>query len=371
MIKLSETITPCRTLVTVAAFLVSSSMAWSQSTYPDYVSVSATNTRVPQNLLALVHAQEVQEEIGVTDTNRAAFEKGLREIDKIWWPVRIQGPEKQRQIVFELESKLSSMLGSLLGESGLKRLHEIEYQSQSTRFLARPELSGHLELSTEQQKKIYDLFDETDKLARETSTANSDPKTLEKLQQARTNENKVAFESLTIKQTQLVRSLIGKTIDTLKLQRIYPLAPELHSVKKLHGEGNVELSKLRGKVVLIHFYAFQCHNCHNNFKHYKRWSEELKSKGVEVIGIQTPETSAENDPSLVSAAAKKEAFQFPVIMDKERRNWDSWGNTMWPTVYVVDKNGYIRFWWQGELNWNGATGDKKIEEIVQQLLQES
>ena len=43
---------------------------------------------------------------------------------------------------------------------------------------------------------------------------------------------------------------------------------------------------------------------------------------------------------------------------------------MWPTVYVVDKNGYLRQWWAGELNWKGATGDKTIEQVVEQLLAE-
>ncbi len=43
---------------------------------------------------------------------------------------------------------------------------------------------------------------------------------------------------------------------------------------------------------------------------------------------------------------------------------------MWPAVYVIDKQGYIRFWWQGELNWQGAKVDKKIEGIVEELLKE-
>ena len=43
---------------------------------------------------------------------------------------------------------------------------------------------------------------------------------------------------------------------------------------------------------------------------------------------------------------------------------------MWPTVYVIDKQGYIRFWWQGELNWEGATVDKTIEKLVENLLKE-
>lgn len=41
---------------------------------------------------------------------------------------------------------------------------------------------------------------------------------------------------------------------------------------------------------------------------------------------------------------------------------------MWPTVYVIDQKGYLRHWWQGELNWQGATADQQIEKIVDKLL---
>jgi hypothetical protein len=57
-------------------------------------------------------------------------------------------------------------------------------------------------------------------------------------------------------------------------------------------------------------------------------------------------------------------------MDLKSENWKAWGNTMWPTVYVIDKKGYLRHWWQGELNWQGATGDQTIERIADDLLKE-
>ena len=117
-------------------------------------------------------------------------------------------------------------------------------------------------------------------------------------------------------------------------------------------------------------YAFQCHNCHANFPIYQRWHERYQDRGVVVIGIQTPETAAEAEPERVRAAAEERGFQFPVLLDLDKRNWNAWSNTMWPTVYVVDQRGYLRHWWQGELNWRGATGDQAIEELVEQLLQE-
>jgi peroxiredoxin len=148
------------------------------------------------------------------------------------------------------------------------------------------------------------------------------------------------------------------------------MAPELVAVEHWINSEPLTLAKLRGKVVLVHFYAFQCHNCHANFDIYRRWHGQLRERGVVVLGIQTPETSRERDPQAVKAAARDRELQFPILVDLDSENWKAWGNTMWPTVYVVDKQGYLRHLWQGELNWNGATADKTIEQVVEQALAE-
>ncbi len=89
-----------------------------------------------------------------------------------------------------------------------------------------------------------------------------------------------------------------------------------------------------------------------------------------MIGIQSPETSKERDPQAVRQAAAERGLEFPIIMDTDMKNWDTWANRLWPTVYVVDKRGYLRHWWLGELNWQGATGDKVIEQVVEAALAE-
>ncbi len=63
-------------------------------------------------------------------------------------------------------------------------------------------------------------------------------------------------------------------------------------------------------------------------------------------------------------------FEFPVAVDNDKEIWSTWGNTMWPSVYLIDKQGYIRYWWYGELNWEGAQGEKIMRERIEQLLAE-
>lgn len=332
----------------------------------DYVPLSADLVAVPQNLLALAHTPEVQQELNLSSNELVQLEEVLREIDKTWWPARIQPASQQRKIVAELETKLVAEIERIHGKDAVRRLHQIELQSQSARILIRPEVVKLLQLDGVQNKKLNALFSETDKLGQD--LVDDEKKTLQ-FASAKQAEPKKAVALLRPEQTERLRQSLCEPLDTTKLERIYPFAPELIASEYWAGTP-VKLESMRGKVVLVHFYAFQCHNCVANFSHYNRWNETLKQRGVEIIGIQTPETTSERDPEKVIGAAKKEGFKFPVLIDIDSKNWNAWGNTMWPTIYVVDKKGYIRFWWQGELNWKGATTDKKVEAIIEKLLKE-
>ncbi|XZE18609.1 redoxin domain-containing protein [Pirellulaceae bacterium SH449] len=324
---------------------------------------------VPQNLLKLIHTPEVQKELELDGDER--LRPILIEIDRDWWPTRVLPEAKQVETIRALEAKLLAALKPLLTPTKLRRLREIEAQSQGTRALLRPELAKAIGLDEKQLLTIRTAFAETDVLARKLAAKQGSDPTLEKqVQTVRDKEQRTINDLLTAANRQSLRKLIGEPFDTMSLKRIYPLAPELVDSGEWAGSGRASMESERGKVILIHFYAFQCHNCVANFDHYNRWQESLFEKGVSVIGIQTPETKAEGDPTLVKKAAIQKGFQFPVLIDLEKANWDAWGNTMWPTVYVVDKNGYIRSWWQGELNWQGATGDKTIEKLIDELLAE-
>ncbi|MFM8478196.1 MAG: redoxin domain-containing protein [Planctomycetaceae bacterium] len=324
---------------------------------------------VPQNLLKLIHTPEVQKELGLEDDVRLLTL--LREIDRTWWPSRVLPAAKQFETTRKLEKRLIDALAQYLTPGKMRRLREIEIQSQGTRALLRTDVAEELELGPGDIRTIKAAFLVTDSLASQFSEKKGGDADLEKkLRAAREEEQTVLDRLLNSSQRRSLENLIGKPLDFRNLKRIYPLAPELIDSDEWAGTGRTTLEGERGKVVLVHFYAFQCHNCVANFEHYNRWHESLSNKGVTVIGIQTPETSAERDSKLVQRAAKEQGFEFPVLIDLKNSNWDAWGNTMWQTVYVVDKKGYIRYWWQGELNWQGATGDQAIERIVDELLME-
>lgn len=342
-------------------FLGLSSQAWSQS--------NDVEPLIPQNLLKLIHAPEVQKELGVLDDRRLL--EILKEIDVVWWPSRILPESKQVETIRDLETRLLELLKPILTPEKLRRFREIEVQSQGTRALVRPGIAKAIGLNEQQLIELKKALVATDAIARKLhEKPGGDPELEKQLNTAREKEQDAINGILTLANRQSLAKLIGQPFDTMSLKRIFPLAPELIDSGQWAGSGQPTLKSLQENVVLVHFYAFQCHNCVANFDHYIRWHKTLSEKGVKVIGIQTPETQAERDPNLVKQAAMKKGFEFPVLIDLKSENWNAWGNTMWPTVYVIDKKGYIRSWWQGELNWQGATGDKSIENLVDELLAE-
>ena len=112
-------------------------------------------------------------------------------------------------------------------------------------------------------------------------------------------------------------------------------------------------------------------NCHRNYPWYRDWHDSLSNRGLTIIGVHTPETETEHNVQSVREKTKQAGFKFPILIDNDTKNWDAWGNSMWPSVYLIDKRGYLRYWWYGELNWNGAGGHEVMRKRIDQLLAET
>ncbi len=329
---------------------------------------------VPQNLLRLVHAPEVHRELALSPAQVKNLEAFFEQIDGIWFRSRIQSPDKQRAIIADLENRLRGWLAKNTSEPQRQRLQEIEYRSLGTRMLLRSDLANKMGLDESQQAEFAALARASHDAAASFQKAVMAGEVSEDVKQAAVKasqaEQAAVNTVLRAEQQQVLAKVLGEPFDTAKLERIYPMAPEFVPVENWINTSPLKLTDLRGKVVVVHFYAFQCHNCHANFAHYNKWHEDFSTDQVAVIGIQTPETSSEHDPNAVRSAAKEKGFKFPVLIDLKSANWKSWANTMWPSVYVIDKQGYIRYIWQGELNWNGATQDQTIHELIEKLIAE-
>lgn len=87
-----------------------------------------------------------------------------------------------------------------------------------------------------------------------------------------------------------------------------------------------------------------------------------------MIGVHTPETGSEKVIGSIRQKAKEHGLEFPIAVDGSQKNWQAWSNSTWPSVYLIDKAGHIRYWWYGELNWQGSEGEKYLRGRIQELL---
>jgi cytochrome c biogenesis protein CcdA/thiol-disulfide isomerase/thioredoxin len=127
----------------------------------------------------------------------------------------------------------------------------------------------------------------------------------------------------------------------------------------------VDLKSLRGKVVLVDFWAYSCINCQRAIPHIVDWYSAYKDAGFEVIGVHTPEYAFERVPSNVASGAKDLGITYPVALDPSYSTWTNYRNRYWPAKYLIDANGTVRHIKFGEGDY------AQTESLIRQLLSDA
>ena len=130
------------------------------------------------------------------------------------------------------------------------------------------------------------------------------------------------------------------------------------------------LASLRGQVVVVHFWTFGCINCIHNYPAYKAWQQKYAGKGVTIVGIHTPEFPGEADAKRIQAKAEENGLKFPIAVDNGGENWKNWKNRYWPSIYLIDKKGQVRYRWEGELDSATTEGERLMRKRIEELLTE-
>lgn len=139
-------------------------------------------------------------------------------------------------------------------------------------------------------------------------------------------------------------------------------APELKKVPVWINTPPLTLESLRGKVVLVEFWAFDCPYCAEATPHVIDWNERYAKDGLVVIGVHTPRLEYEKDEARIREAVAKKGIKYPVVVDSKYEIWGDYLCNVWPSHFVIDQEGVI------QLSHSGTGRYEDTEKVIQKLL---
>jgi thiol-disulfide isomerase/thioredoxin len=141
-------------------------------------------------------------------------------------------------------------------------------------------------------------------------------------------------------------------------------APELTNAAWLNSERPLRLADLRGQVVLLEMWTYGCYNCVNTLPTVRAWHDLYADQGLVVIGNHYPEFAYEADFGNLRAAIQRLDVTWPVAQDNDGAVWSSYNNRYWPTLYLIDKRGHLRYSRIGEGAY--ATTEANLQDLLRE-----
>jgi thiol-disulfide isomerase/thioredoxin len=142
-------------------------------------------------------------------------------------------------------------------------------------------------------------------------------------------------------------------------------APELNNEVWLNTDQPVRLAEVRGKVIVLDMWTFGCINCRNVIPSLREWHSKYAAQGLIVIGNHFPEFDYERDVNNLKDAIKRLDVPYAVAQDNDGATWQAYRTRYWPSLFVIDKRGHLRYTHIGE----GAYGE--TERAIRDLLKET
>jgi len=116
----------------------------------------------------------------------------------------------------------------------------------------------------------------------------------------------------------------------------------------------LRVADLRGRVVLLEFWTFDCVNCRRSIPWLHAIEQRYAQDGLRLVGIHTPELPQERVRANVVAKLRELGVGHPVMLDADFAYWNALGNRYWPAFYLVDRAGRVRAVFVGETHAGDA-----------------
>jgi cytochrome c biogenesis protein CcdA/thiol-disulfide isomerase/thioredoxin len=141
--------------------------------------------------------------------------------------------------------------------------------------------------------------------------------------------------------------------------------PSLSGAVQWLNSPELSAESLRGKVVLVDFWTYDCINCQHTLPYVKDWAKKYEKDGLVVIGVHTPEYGYERIIDNVKDQVKQLGITYPVAIDNNYAIWRNFDNQYWPAHYLIDAKGQVRYSHFGEGRYD------EQEKMIRQLLDEA
>ena len=325
---------------------------------------------IPHPLTVLLRDASVREELALRPDQIRALEAELDRVEPALWQLRDIPADERNGRTGDLVKNLRERVTAVLTGKQSERIDQLLVQARGIQGLLDPDVMRKLRLSVGQVQRMEEIVGTLEQelvaLQRRTRGAYN----VGRARAIQSSANQRVVSLLDRRQQAKLRGLMGSTFDLSRVRQVACRAPELRGVNTWINSDAVTLGSMRGKVVIVHFYTFGCINCIRNLPHYVAWQEHFASQPVRIVGIHRPETKGERLVEAVQKKAAETGLTHPIAIDNDSQNWDAWANRVWPSVYLVDKQGFVRYWWYGELNWQGIEGERWMRAKIEGLLRE-
>ena len=128
--------------------------------------------------------------------------------------------------------------------------------------------------------------------------------------------------------------------------------------------------QLRGKVVLLDVWTFDCWNCYRSIPWLRALEQKFSADEFIIVGVHTPELPREYNKRNVLEKVAEYEISHPVMIDNDYSYWKALDNRYWPAFYLVDAHGRARGSFVGETH-AGDDNARAMEEAIARLIREA
>ena len=125
------------------------------------------------------------------------------------------------------------------------------------------------------------------------------------------------------------------------------------------GGGEIALHDLRGKIVLVNFWATWCAPCEQEMPAMQRLHALLAPRGFELVAI-----SVDDDEAAVARFRERLGLSFPIALDREKQAARDYQSLRYPETFLIDRDGILVARYIGERDWSAPEYTGRIERLL-------